>query len=126
MHACLQVLDAIDDGASAVIVAPTSSGKTFISSYCINSVVRASGGSSTSSGAGSGTSDDGIVVFVAVGACLAAGGPACLPALPAKLPATGLPASLAGVDCGSASLPHPHRHRLLSCPLCLAAHQGTG
>jgi superfamily II RNA helicase len=52
-HLLLQVLDAIDEGASALIVAPTSSGKTFISSYCINSVVRATDHS------------DGIVVFVA-------------------------------------------------------------
>ena len=48
-----QVLDAIDTGSSALIVAPTSSGKTFISSYCINSVVKAEG------------DPQGLVVFVA-------------------------------------------------------------
>ena len=49
-----QVLDCIDDGASALVVAPTSSGKTFISSYCISSVVRRM------------DDPEGIVVFVAV------------------------------------------------------------
>ena len=49
----LQVLDAIDAGSSALIVAPTSSGKTFISSYCINSVVARP------------EDPEGIVVFVA-------------------------------------------------------------
>ncbi|GAB4814095.1 hypothetical protein N2152v2_001141 [Parachlorella kessleri] len=48
-----RVLDAIDTGSSALIVAPTSSGKTFISSYCINAVVRAEG------------DPQGLVVFVA-------------------------------------------------------------
>ncbi len=54
-HCCAlpQVLDAIDTGSSALIVAPTSSGKTFISSYCINAVVRAEG------------DPQGLVVFVA-------------------------------------------------------------
>jgi Lhr-like helicase len=50
---CWQVLDAIDAGASALIVAPTSSGKTFISSYCISSAVRAEG------------DEAGLAVFVA-------------------------------------------------------------
>ncbi|KAL4440400.1 hypothetical protein ABPG75_003401 [Micractinium tetrahymenae] len=48
-----QVLDTIDDGASALIVAPTSSGKTFIASYCISSVVRRL------------DDQEGVVVFVA-------------------------------------------------------------
>ena len=47
-----QVLDAIDDGSSALIVAPTSSGKTFIASYCMWSVLN--------------RDSEGIVVFVAV------------------------------------------------------------
>ena len=46
-----QVLDVIDANASAVVCAPTSSGKTFISSYCMDRVLR--------------QSKDGIVVFVA-------------------------------------------------------------
>ena len=45
------VLDAIDKRESCVICAPTSSGKTFISSFCMDRVVN--------------ESDDGIVVFVA-------------------------------------------------------------
>lgn len=45
------VLDAIDARASCVMCAPTSSGKTFISSYCIDRVMR--------------ESTDGVVVFVA-------------------------------------------------------------
>ncbi|KAL3133315.1 putative ATP-dependent RNA helicase ddx60 [Trebouxia sp. C0009 RCD-2024] len=45
------VLDAIDVDASAVVCAPTSSGKTFISSYCMDRVLR--------------QSKDGVVVFVA-------------------------------------------------------------
>ena len=45
------VLDVIDADASAVVCAPTSSGKTFISSYCMDRVLR--------------QSKDGIVVFVA-------------------------------------------------------------
>lgn len=46
-----EVLDTIDARASCVICAPTSSGKTFISTYCIDRVMR--------------ESKDGIVVFVA-------------------------------------------------------------
>lgn len=34
------VLDVIDDRASCVVCAPTSSGKTFISSYCMASVLE--------------------------------------------------------------------------------------
>ena len=45
------VLDVIDADASAVVCAPTSSGKTFISSYCMDRVLR--------------QSKDGTVVFVA-------------------------------------------------------------
>ena len=45
------LLKAIDADASGVICAPTSSGKTFISSYCMDKVLR--------------QSQDGIVVFVA-------------------------------------------------------------
>lgn len=45
------VLDCIDHGSSAVICAPTSSGKTFISSYVMESVLR--------------SSSDGRVVFLA-------------------------------------------------------------
>lgn len=46
-----EVLDATDDKASCVVCAPTSSGKTFISSYCIDRVLK--------------ESTEGIVVFVA-------------------------------------------------------------
>lgn len=45
------VMDAIDARESCVICAPTSSGKTFISSFCMDRVLR--------------SSKDGIVVFVA-------------------------------------------------------------
>ncbi|PRW57760.1 DEAD DEAH box [Chlorella sorokiniana] len=48
-----QVLDAVDAGASALVVAPTSSGKTFISNYTISSVVQRA------------EDPDGVVVFVA-------------------------------------------------------------
>lgn len=41
----------LNSGASSVICAPTSSGKTFISSYCMDRVLK--------------TSPDGVVVFVA-------------------------------------------------------------
>ena len=47
-----RVLDAIDDRASCVVCAPTSSGKTFISSYCMASVLEDA------------TFRDGIVVIV--------------------------------------------------------------
>ena len=47
----MQVLDAVDLGQSALICAPTSSGKTFISSYCMHSVLS--------------TSKDGCLAFVA-------------------------------------------------------------
>lgn len=46
-----QVLDAIDANRSAVVCAPTSSGKTFISSYCIDRVSKAD--------------EEGVAVFVA-------------------------------------------------------------
>ena len=49
----VQVLDVIDAGASGLVVAPTSSGKTFMSAYCINRVVAA------------GEDPSGVVVFVA-------------------------------------------------------------
>lgn len=47
----MHVMDAIDRRESCVICAPTSSGKTFISSFCMDRVMR--------------ESKDGIVVFVA-------------------------------------------------------------
>ena len=47
----MQVLDAVDLGQSALVCAPTSSGKTFISSYCMHRVLS--------------TSKDGCLVFVA-------------------------------------------------------------